>query len=416
MKKILLLLIIVLNTSAVFTQPITPATPESAGFSSGRLERIDKLIKEYVDKNWIAGASAIIVKDGKIIYHKGTGYNDNNLKTSIPKDGIFRIASQTKAITSVAVMILYEEGKLLLDDPLSKYIPEFRKQSVLDKFNKQDSSYTTVSSKREVTIRHLLNHTSGIDYPGIGSESMQAIYTKADIPSGIATGQRQLSTEMKKLAALPLAHHPGEKWTYGLNTDVLGYLVEVVSGMSFDKFLTQRIFEPLGMKDTYFYLPKEKQNRLLTLYTEDSLKKLVKNTDKNADFPNKPGTFLSGGAGLSSTLYDYAVFLQMLLNGGIYNGNRILSPAIVRMMTSNQIGDLNLGSKKFGLGFGIATERTTSQEPVSEGTYDWGGYFGSNYWVDPKQKLIGMIMTQQVPNSHGDLMTKFKVLVYSALE
>ena len=218
---------------------------------------------------------------------------------------------------------------------------------------------------------------------------------------------------------MPLIHQPGERWTYGLNTDVLGYLVEVLSGMSFNDFLQKRLFEPLGMKDTYFYLPTSKQARLSRLYTEDKDRKTVKMEAANGvspDFPNQPGTFYSGGAGLSSTAFDYAIFLQMLLNGGQYNGQRILSPVMVRMITSNQIRDLSLGDNKFGLGFGITTKQGAANNPPSEGAFDWGGIFGTAYWADPQEGIIGLIMTQKYPNTTGgDLDDKFKVLVYQAI-
>src|SRR5690606_33940078 len=200
-------------------------------------------------------------KDGKIVYHKAIGYNDLDKKTPLKRDAIFRIASQTKAITSVAVMMLYEEGKFLLKDPISKYIPEFAKPRVLDKFNAEDTTYTTVPTKREITIHDLLTHTSGIGYAQIGSKEANAIYAKNGIVGGIGVGQILLADKIKKLGTLPLFHQPGEQWTYGLNTDVLGYLVEVASGMSLDEFFRKKIFEPLGMKDTYFYLPREKYNR-----------------------------------------------------------------------------------------------------------------------------------------------------------
>jgi CubicO group peptidase (beta-lactamase class C family) len=233
--------------------------------------------------------------------------------TPMKKDAIFRIASQTKAITSVGVMMLYEEGKILLDDPVSRYIPEFKNPKVLDQFNAADTTYTTKPAKREITIRDLLTHTSGIGYAQIGSPEMNAIYAKAGIVGGIGVGHIVLADKMKLLGSMPLFNQPGEKWTYGLNDDLLGYLIEVVSGMPFDAYLKQKIFEPLGMKDTYFYLPKEKYSRLATLYTEDSTKHIIKapehsqiNGDFYRDYPNTPGTYFSGGGGLSSTAYDYA--------------------------------------------------------------------------------------------------------------
>lgn len=401
---------------------LAEAKPETAGMSPERLKRIDNLVLEYVKNNSISGASAIIVHDGKVIYYKGIGYDDADKKIPMKRDEIFRIASQTKAITSTAIMMLYEEGKLLLDDPISKYIPEFKNPTVLDKFNKADTTYTTVPAKREVTIRDLLTHTSGIDYALIGNENMVAIYAKAGIPSGIATEDKTLGPEIKKLGKMPLVHQPGEQFTYGLNTDVLGYLVEVLSGMSLNDFFRKRIFEPLGMKDSYFYIPSEKHNRLAGLNTLDSSHHLIKypteHNGMHADYPNRPGKYYSGGAGMSSTAYDYAIFLQMMLNGGIYNGKRILSENSVRMMTMNQIGNLSLGADKFGLGFEIVTENGSSKNPSNKGTFSWGGYFGTTYWADPKEKLIALIMTQLVPSPNADrsdLAEKFKVLVYQAI-
>jgi CubicO group peptidase (beta-lactamase class C family) len=259
------------------TVPIlSEALPESVGMSAERLGRIDNLVKEYIDKKWIAGATVLVARDGKIVYYKGLGYDDIGKKTSMKKDAICRIASQTKAITSVAVMMLYEEGKILLNDPVSNYIPEFKNPKVLDKFNPADTTYTTVPAKREITIRDLLTHTSGIGYAQIGSKESNAIYYKAGVVGGIGVDKIVLGDKMKILGGLPLMHQPGEKWTYGLNTDLLGYLIEVVSGMSLDEFFKKKIFEPLDMKDTYFYLPKGKRNRLATLYSEDSTKHIIK--------------------------------------------------------------------------------------------------------------------------------------------
>lgn len=402
---------------------LTEASPASVGMSAERLARIDNLVKEYVDKRWIAGATVLVARNGKIVYYKGLGYDDIDTKTPIKKDAICRIASQTKAITSVAVMMLYEEGKLLLGDPISKYIPEFKNPRVLDKFNEADTTYTTVPAKREITIHDLLTHTSGIGYAQIGSKESNAIYYKAGVVGGIGVDKILLGDKMKILGGLPLMHQPGEKFTYGLNTDLLGYLVEVISGMNLDEFFRKRIFEPLGMKDTYFYLPKEKRSRLATLYTEDSATKRIKKNGETyqlngtlyINYPDMDGTYYSGGGGLSSTAYDYSIFMQMLLNRGEYNGKRILSRAGVRMMTTNQIGDLNVGDNKFGLGFGIATEKSVVNNPSSPGTFSWGGMFSSSYWIDPTEKIVAQFFLQQFPNSHSDIHDKFKALVYQAI-
>jgi CubicO group peptidase (beta-lactamase class C family) len=397
------------------------ATPESVGMSSERLKRIDANMSEWMATGKLNGAVALIIRNGKIVYHKAFGYDDLEKTRPMKTDMIFRIASQTKAITSAAAMILYEEGKFLLDDAVSKYIPEFSKPVVLDKFNEADSTYTTIPAKKEITIRELLTHTSGIGYAQIGSKEANAIYDKAGVTSGIGVANGLvLATDMKKLAKLPLMHQPGEKWTYGLNTDVLGYLVEVVSGQSLNEFFRKRIFDPLGMNDTYFFLPSSKYNRLVQLYREvDGKLTLPKEIEQNGkfivDYPKLPGTYYSGGAGLSSTPLDYAIFLQMLLNGGEYNGKRVLSRNVVRMMTMNQIGDLSLGTNKFGLGFGITTERGSSLLPTPEGVFDWGGAFSTTYWADPQEKLIGIIYRQLWGTTQREIPNKYKVLVYQAI-
>lgn len=424
MKKIFLLsLHFFLCCSFLHAQVLRAETPSAAGVDEKRLARVDQLIRQYIDSGWINGATAIVARNGKIIYHKGIGYNNVETKTAMPKDAIMRIASQTKAVTSVAVMMLYEEGKFLLDDAISRYIPEFKNPVVLDKFNEADTTYTTIPAKSEITIRQLLTHTSGIHYAQIGSKAFNAIYAKAGIVAGIGVDKIKLGDVIKKLGPLPLAHQPGEKFTYGLNTDVLGYLVEVLSGMSLAEFMQKRLFEPMGMKDTYFYLPIDKKRRLATLYTEDDAKHLKQaagqfqvNGNLDSDYPNSDGTYYSGGGGLSSTAYDYAIFMQMLLNGGIYNGKRILARNTIRMMTSNQIGDISFSrGNVFGLGFEIVTNKGSYYSPISEGTYSWGGMFSSSYWVDPKEKIIGQLFLNIFPFSHGNIHEKFKVMVYQAL-
>lgn len=426
-KQFLLTACLLACISFLPAQPVLkPGAPQQNHFSPERLKRIDNLIQQYIDSNWIAGAIALVAKDGNIVYHKAMGFDDKEKNKPLQKDAIWRIASQTKAITSVGVMILYEEGKLLLDDPISKYIPEFRKSLVLDKFNKADTTYTTVPAKKEISIRELLTHTSGIDYAQIGSATMNAIYAKAGVMGGIGmNGGTHLADNIKKLASLPLVHQPGEKFTYGLNTDVLGYLIEVLSGMSLDQFFHKKIFEPLGMNDTYFYIPSEKKNRLAMLHSEDKNRKVV-NTEKqidvngvfNRDYPViEGGSFYSGGGGLVSTAYDYALFMQMLLNKGIYNGKRLLSANTVELMTMNQIGDINVGRfNKFGLGFEVVTANGKPRTVLSQGTFSWGGMFASSYWIDPKEKIVAQFVLQQYPFTHGEIADKFKVAVYQALE
>lgn len=421
MKKLLLLLLIGFQTAAI-AQPITLATPESQGFSSDRFKKIDQVMSGWVDKGWMQGGTALVIRNNKIVYYKAAGFNDKELNVQMQKDNIFRIASQTKAITSVAIMILFEEGKLLLDDPVSKYIPAFTKQQVLDKFNAADTTYTTVPAKKEITIRELLTHTSGLGYAQIGSREANAIYAKSNITAGIGVQGDKLTDAMNRLAKLPLMHQPGEKWTYGLNSDLLGCLVEVISGISLDEFFRTRIFEPLGMTDTYFTIPKNKAWRLVKLYREDSTGKLVKaeanmlnGKTVTPDYPLYGSNYYSGGAGLSSTIYDYGVFLQMLLNGGIHNGKRILSRNTVRLMTMNQIGDLGLGNDKFGLGFQVVVEKSSGRTPSNIGTFSWGGAFATSYWVDPKEKMVMLFYRQLQNTSKGEMAEKFRTMVYAAL-
>lgn len=419
MKKIVFLFLICTSTLSSKAQSGNP-NPKPT-LSAERLAILDRNMQGWVDKEWIAGGVGLIMRDGKPVFHKAYGYASKERKVPMLTDNIFRIASQTKAITSVAVMILYEEGHFMLDEPVSKFIPAFAKPKVLDKFNEKDSSYTTIPAKREITIRDLLTHTSGIGYAQIGSKEANAIYAKNGVVGGIGVKGISLADNINRLAPLPIFHQPGEKWTYGLNTDVLGYLVEVVSGMTLDQFFRKRIFEPLGMKDTYFYLPKEKQNRLVSLYThtKGQLKEADVITQINGtfyrDFPNMDLQMFSGGGGLSSTIMDYAIFLQMMLNGGEYNGKRILSRNTVRMMTQNQIGDLTNGVNKFGLGFGITTERGSARIPTNIGTFDWGGMFATTYWVDPKERLVGLFFQNAYPTEHGDVGERFKILAYQTL-
>lgn len=334
------------------------------------------------------------------------------------KDDIFRIASQSKAITSLAVMMLWEEGKFQLDDPISKYIPEFHKPHVITSFNAADSSYTAQPAKREITVRHLLTHTSGIDYAGIGSPEFKAIYAKAGIPSGIGNDNYILGERMKILGKLPLKHEPGERFTYSLSIDVLGYLVEVWSGMDFDEFLSEKIFQPLGMNDTYFYLPSSKHDRLVPLYSGAG-GKLTKMSGRvfdgvDPDYPTLEGSYFSGGAGLSSTIEDYAKFLQLFLNKGTLNGNRLLSRKTVELMLTNQIQIEN--TAPFGLGFGLETTANDYLSPQTIGSFRWGGAFKTSYWADPAEGLIGLLYTNMYQQTkYTDLESKFKTLVYQAI-
>lgn len=404
-----------------YAQVIQTKALSNAAIDMQRLNRIDDLVNSYISKNWLAGAVTLVIKDNQLLQYKGYGLADVATKKPMAKDAIFRIMSQTKAITSAGILILYEQGKLLLDEPIANFIPAFKNPTVLDKFTTADSSYTSVAAKRDITFRDLLTHTSGIDYADIGSAEMKAIYAKAGIPSGLGYFKASLLDRMNVLAKLPLKAQPGEQFIYGLNTDLLGCLIEVISGTNLDEFFKKNIFDPLGMKDTYFNVPAAKANRMATVYTEDEKHSIIPWSPSfrniNPDYPLKNTSYFSGGAGLSSTAFDYAIFLQMLLNGGKYNGHQLLSPRTVQMMTSVQL-DFSTGDNdnNFGLGFEISSEKAAARLPRNKGTFAWGGYYGTTYWADPKAKLVCLILTQQSPNSHWEIVPKFETLVYSSLK
>lgn len=415
-----ILILLLLSPPLLHAQVIHTGTKPNASVNYHRLLRIDSLMNDYIHNNWITGAVTLVVKDNELVQYKGYGYADAETKKPMRQDAIFRIASQTKAITSTGILILYEEGRLLLDQPIADFIPEFKNPVVLNTYNAADTTYTTIPARRSITIRDLLTHSSGLDYPGIGSEKMRAIYAKAAIPSGLGDINANLLDKMKALARLPLSHQPGEKFTYGLSVDLLGCLIEVISGKNLNDFFMERIFRPLGMKDTYFNMPADKASRLVAVYTEDSLHQIAKwkkgSTGIDPDYPLLNKHYFSGGAGLSSTAYDYALFLQMILNGGTYNGKEILSPRTVDMMLHNQLNFSFNGTNNFGLGFEIVTDKGAAMGARNIGSFSWGGFFGTTYWADPKAHLICLIMTQQTPNSHGDLAKKFENLVYASLK
>jgi CubicO group peptidase (beta-lactamase class C family) len=383
-----------------------------------RLVRIDTLVKGYIDKGWVNGVVTLVVHDGHVVQYKGYGYADRGARKAMRPDDLFRIASQTKAIVSVGLMRLWEQGKFYLDEPIADVLPAFRHPVVMDKFNTGDSSYTTVPAKREITFRDLLTHTSGLDYPGIGTPSMKAIYTKANIPSGLGVFDYDLRERMEALAKLPLVHQPGEKWTYGLNVDLIGCLIEAMTGTDLEDYLQATIFRPLGMKDTYFNVPADRAGRLTVVYTEDSVHQVIPWTKERTTIdPNYPLVhkhYFSGGAGLTSTAWDYAVFLQMMLNGGRYNGIRILAPRTVQLMTSGQLSFLFNGVDNFGLGFGITSDKSAARGVRNEGSFYWGGYFGTEDWADPKAKLVCLVMTQQTPNSHSELEGLVEQAIYQS--
>ena len=415
MKKYFFLFILLLPMVMADGQTLVPGKPNENGISTERLMRIDNLINDQISKKLIPGAVVLIARNGKIVYHKAYGYSDAEKQMPMKTDDIFRIASQTKAITSLALMMLFEEGKFLLDDPISTYIPEFKNPKIMVNLNWADTTYTTTPAKSGITIRQLLTHTSGIDYAGIGSQELKAIYAKAGVTAGLGAGNVLLADKMKILGGLPLKHNPGEAFTYGLNTDLLGYLVEVLSGKSLDEFLKTRIFKPLNMNDTYFYLPKDKYTRLVPLYQVKNgvLEKITPVKGFDPDYPAQNGTYYSGGGGLSSSIEDYAKFLQFFLNKGEYNGVRLLSRKTIELMLTNQTQPPV--TTQFGLGFALETDKNDYQSIVTIGSFSWGGAFATQYWADPKEKLIGIIYTNMFNAPSQGRSDKFKVLTYQAI-
>ena len=403
---------------------LSDASPESVGISSERIARMDNIFQNSVNNKEVPGVAAIVIRNGKIVYHKSFGMADNQSNRALKKDDIFRIASMSKAITSTAVMMLWEEGKFQLDDPISKYIPEFKNPTLVKSFSFRDSSYTTEPAKNEITIRHLLSHTSGLGYGVIdGDERFKAMYKKAGITDLYTTESIKIGESVKKLAKLPLHHNPGEKYTYSEGLDVLGYFIEVISGMPFDEFLRKKMFEPLGMNDTYFYLPDSKAARLVSVQrpNKDGQWEKFPVTFYDTDYPIKGAkTFFSGGAGLSSTAKDYATFLQMYLNEGELGGKRFLSRKTIDAILSNQTENLFGGEKGdsfFGLAYSVLRVKGENKGGIgSEGTFTWGGYFNTNYFADPKEKIIGIIMKQTQQTKGDNLNELFRQIIYQSLD
>ena len=392
------------------------ASPRQAGISPERLFRIDALCEQAVKDGKIPGVVALVARDGKIVYHKSFGSADNQAHRPLHRDDIFRIASQSKAITSTAVMMLWEEGRFRLDDPISNWIPEFKKPQVLKTYNEQDGTWTGEPAKREITIRDLLTHTSGLGYGVIdGDARFKKLYANAGVVDLFTTESVTIAQSVQRLAKLPLHHHPGEKFTYSEGLDVLGRFIEVVSGMPFDVFLQTRLFRPLDMVDTGFYLPESKAKRLVAVQKPEAggwVRYPV--TFYDPDYPIRGAkSFFSGGAGLCSTAKDYATFLQMYLNGGELNGVRILSRTTVQLILSQQVpSELWGGGEKFyGLAFGVVTEKGQAKGGEgSAGTFDWGGYFNTQYFADPKEKLVGVLL-KQTQGGNDDTGWKFRQLV-----
>jgi CubicO group peptidase (beta-lactamase class C family) len=401
-----------------FAQELPLAKPEDIGLSRQRLDRIDDVFKAYVEDNKMAGSVILIARKGKVGYFKAFGYRDIASKSAMDKDVIFRIASQSKAIISVGIMLLQEEGKLLIQDHLSKYIPEFKETTVAEPTS--DSGYEVVKAKRQITLRDLLTHTSGYSY-GYGTAA--EVWKRAGIQGWyFADRDEPISETVKRMAALPAVSQPGEKWVYGYSLDILGVVIERASGMPLDQFLKERIFDPLGMADTYFYLPKNKAGRLATVYTPtegEPIKPAPKagTMDAQGMYVEGPRKSFSGGAGLLSTTKDYYLFLQMLANRGELNGKRILSPRTVHLMTINHLakGVEFRPGEGFGLGFEVVMDEGRQGVPGSVGQYGWGGAYGSTYWVDPAEELVVVYFTQLRPSSIVHDQLELRALIYQAL-
>jgi len=395
--------------------------PEEVGLASERLARIDAVIEDHIARREIAGAVALVARRGSIAHLKAYGMRDVEAGRPMRTDTLFRIASMTKPVTSVAVMLLYEEGKLLLSDPVSLYLPEFADMKVLPP--EDSAGAAPLPARRPITIRHLLTHTSGLTYHW--NKRLGKTLQEAGVPHGLLEEEGTLREKMKILATLPLVNHPGERYEYGLSTDVLGALVEAVSGMTLEEFFRRRIFEPLGMEDTRFFLPEDQLARLAVVYQREPNQPIRRAPEGSipgeaglvysVSYPYRgPKRYFSGGAGLVSTAVDYARFAQMLLNGGELDGVRLLSPKTVELMTTNHLGSIE-ASLGFGLGFGIVRDERDLRELASIGRYGWGGFFYTDFFIDPQEELIGVFMAQLHPNGNLRLHEKFRVLATQAI-
>jgi CubicO group peptidase (beta-lactamase class C family) len=409
---------LILAASAAFAQaaPLPEASPEEVGMSTQRLGRLDAAMQKAVDSGELPGAVVFIARDGQLVYAKSFGWQDREKKIPMSNDSIFRLYSMTKPVVSVAAMILVEEGKLGLQEPVSKYIPEFKEMKVGVESKDADGKpvVTLVDAKRQITVQDLLRHTSGLTYGVLGTpNAIKKMYLDAQIFSQ----KWVLADFVKALAKLPLQFHPGTTWEYSHSTDVLGRVVEVASGQALEVFLAERIFEPLKMVDTAFQVPPEKQDRVAQAMPDVYTGK----TPELIDF-SKPQTFFAGGHGLVSTAGDYLRFAQMLANGGELEGARILGPRTVEYMTANHVNpQIDKGPTYlpgpgygFGLGFASRVDRGQSEWPGSPGDFFWSGYAGTYFWVDPEEELVPVLMSQE-PIRRQYYRVLMRNLVYQAI-
>ena len=400
------------------------ATPESVGLSSERLARLHAGMQQYVDQGRVSGVVTYVARNGRVVDLQAFGKADVEAGRPMKTDTIFRIASQTKAFTSVSVMMLVEEGKIGLADPVSKFIPAFKNTTVAlpaPPGSVPGSPVSVVPAKRPITIRDLLTHTAGISY---GHGPAQELWKAAGIQDWyFADRSEPVSAVVERMAALPMDSQPGEKYVYGYNTDILGVVVEKVSGQTLAEFIQKRIAGPLGLVDTQFYLPPAQKDRLATVYAAKD-GKIERATDPKTGqghYVEGPRVGYAGGAGLLSTARDYGRFLQMLLNGGEIDGVRILSPKTVEIMTVNQVGTLfaelgpNNAGRGFGLGFDVIEDLGKTGQYGSVGAFGWGGAYHTTYWADPKEKMVVLLMTQLLPAGNSDLHARFRALVYQSI-
>ena len=415
-----ILFLLVLTVSA-FSHDLPTVEPEAVGLSTERISRIDKVMETHVAQQKIAGGVTLLARHGKIAHLGVYGMMDVEAGKPMTPDTIFRIASMTKPITSVAVMMLYEEGHFRLNEPVSKYIPAFKEMHVMPPESAEDSAQP-VPATRQITIWHLLTHTSGLTYHW--NERLGPQYAAADITHGLLQDASTLDEKMKVLATLPLLYQPGAEFEYGLSIDLLGYLVEVVSGMSLNEFFSERIFRPLDMNDTHFFIPEAKRERLATVYERTKDGPITRKSPEptvegsltySTDYPYKgPRTYFSGGGGLVSTAPDYARFAQMMLNGGKLDGVRLLSRKTVELMTLNQLANMDVDFG-FGLGFSVVRDESDLNEIGSVGRFGWSGFFFTSFFIDPQEQMIGIFMCQLHLSGGLDLGEKIRILSYQAI-
>jgi len=393
--------------------------PESVGLSTDRLARIDRYLQQQVEDGGLAGAVALVARRGHVAYVTAVGMADREAQRPMTVNAIFRIASQSKAITSVAIMMLVEEGTIALGDPVSRFIPAYAHTTVA---TETETGVTITPARRQITIRDLLTHTAGISY---GTEAIVAErYRAAGLGPAAGYGwyfadkAEPICTSMERLASLPFVAQPGERWVYGYNTDILGCVVERASGLPFDRFLETRILGPLRMTDTEFFLPQDERDRLVTVYAAKQgggIERAAEGARGQGDYVDGPRVSFSGGAGLLSTVNDYGRFLQMLLDGGDLEGARLLSPMTVMLMTVNQSGDLYDGPDHgFGLGFEVLERDGGDGTMGTAGAFSWGGAYHSSYFVDPQEEIVAVLLTQHLPAA-VNVTGRFKTLVYQAI-